>query len=89
MCTHQHTLMRAVVEMTALAANLQVLASNTILRETIQVAREEVRRRETGGGGADRNVQSEKKKNRTDTLAEREREQEGNGLVVGIICLLQ
>ncbi len=34
----------------ALTANLQVLVSNTILRETIPVAREEVKGKETGRG---------------------------------------
>lgn len=79
MCAHQYTLMRAVVEMIALAANLQVLASNTTLRETIQVAREEVRKRHWGGGWGNRNVWSEKRKNRTDTASrkkKRERERD-------------
>lgn len=34
----------------ALTANLQVLVSNTILRETIPVAREEVKGKEMGRG---------------------------------------
>lgn len=63
-CVHIETLTRAVVEMIALAANLQVLASNTTLRETIQVAREEVRRRETGGGDRqEREVRKKEKQN--------------------------
>lgn len=80
MRTHQHKLMRAAVETIALAANLQVLASNTTLRETIRVAREEkaVRGRETGGEQTGMYSQRREETELTLLAASRERYRERN-----------